>query len=110
FEKLLTSQSRAMGLRYAHFLQPIPQIGKTLTDEESEFAKDAGVTAELYQGFIHDSERLRREGTPSVDLTGIFSQEKGTVYGDQIHCRRDSNGDSVGYSLMARRIADELGR
>ena len=101
------------GARCAHFIQPCPAIGKTLTDDEKRLAGDLGYGA-AYRRMADGLMTLRDEGVPIVDLRDVFSETSETVYGDQIHCKSSvpAPGDqfqpSEGYRLMAQAMVEHL--
>jgi lysophospholipase L1-like esterase len=51
---------------------------------------------------------LRSEGIPVFSLLQIFSGVEDTLYDDPIHLKRDVWGESLGYRLMAEKIAHTL--
>lgn len=53
--------------------------------------------------------QLRTTGTNISSLLDIFSNVGQTLYEDQIHLKKDGRGESLGYRLMAERIAKVLG-
>ena len=53
---------------------------------------------------------LRDRGLAIFDLGDIFKDEKDTIYADHIHFIRDAKGDSKGYRLMAKIVADDLAK
>jgi hypothetical protein len=52
---------------------------------------------------------LRDRGMAIYDLGDIYADQKGTIYADHIHPLRDKQGESLGYRLMAARVAAQLG-
>lgn len=103
----LAAVAKASGIEYAHFVQPLRLIGKNLTEEEEKF--QPMVEAELYRNiFLSASEAERKNGIASFSLENIFSGERGTIYGDDIHCKMDDNGDSRGYRLMAEAMSEKI--
>jgi hypothetical protein len=98
----------ALKIRYAHFLQPMPLIDKTLTEEERKPAQFVS-RSEYERVFIPAIEELRARGLPVVSLTDVFRGHAETIYSDHIHCRYDG-GDNPGYALLSERMATELGR
>lgn len=113
YQRFLHGACRQVGIQSAHFLQPIPGIGKRLTDVER------GYTRPLSEGVI-DLYRMmedamaamaEEEGMPCVSLTGVFAARTDTIYADWPHCVLDrETGESEGYRLMAEAMAEELGR
>ena len=95
-------------LKTAYFIQPVPTIGKILTDEEKRAIGDSNYT-EVYRRLVAGMMKLRDRGLPMFDLTDLLVDEKGTFYEDGIHFRHTAGGDSPGYRLMAARMARDLG-
>jgi len=97
------------GALVAHFLQPVPAIGKPLTDEEKAVVGDLGYRAR-YQRIMSDVLGLANDGTPIFSLLDLFDHDTRTLYADVIHLRQGPNGVSEGYQLMAERMATILAR
>jgi hypothetical protein len=93
----------------AHFIQPVPAIGKQLTDEERAVVGDLGYRA-LYERITRDVLGLANEGTPIFSLLDLFEHTTGSVYADVIHLRQAQDGTSEGYRMMAERMATTLAR
>jgi hypothetical protein len=102
----LIAQDREVAI--AHFIQPVPAIGKSLTEEEKAVVGDLGYS-DSYQRMAERLLLLRQRGVKIYSLLDVFSGESRTLYGDAVHVRREAGGDSPGYRLMAARIADLLG-
>lgn len=106
------------GIHVAHFIQPCPAVGKVLTSEEQQVVGKLDYVSR-YHRLVEGLMSLERQGVPIVDLSLIFAETRETVYVDTIHCLRDSpteNPDgtvysrSLGYRIMADRIADQVAR
>jgi hypothetical protein len=97
------------GVLPAHFIQPVPAIGKPLTDEERIVVGDLGYRAK-YERIAKDVLSLSAEGTPIFSLLDLFENNHNTLYADVIHLRQDADGTSEGYRLMAERMAAQLAR
>ena len=97
------------GALAAHFLQPVPAIGKTLTDVEKSVVGDLSYRAR-YQRIMGDVLSLADEGTPIFSLLDLFEHNTHTLYADMIHLRQSPDGGSEGYQLMAERMATVLAR
>ena len=93
----------------AHFIQPVPAIGKTLTAEEKAVVGDLGYRR-LYERITGDVLSLANSGTPIFSLLDVFQHNNDTLYADVIHLRQAQGGTSSGYELIAQRMADTLGR
>ncbi len=99
--------ARDFGIKTAYFLQPVPVIGKTLTEEEKRVVGDTRY-ASFYRPIVDGMLSLRSRGMSVHDLGDLLKDERGTIYADHIHFVREPNGDSRGYRLMAARMADLL--
>ena len=53
---------------------------------------------------------LRDRGMAVFDLGDMLKDVPETIYADDIHFIRDTKGDSKGYRLMARIMADNLAK
>jgi hypothetical protein len=93
----------------AHFIQPVPAMGKTLTGEEKAVVGDLSYRAR-YERITTDVLGLAKDGTPIFSLLNLFEHNPHTLYADVIHLRRNPDGSSEGYRLMAERIAETLAR
>ena len=102
---LMDAMAKELGLLTVHFIQPCPAIGKTLTSEERQVV---GILdyAPTYQWLADQLLALNGEDVAVVSLLDVFDDVDGTIYADQIHCRKDG----VGYRILAQRMADELER
>jgi hypothetical protein len=106
--KLQAAQAHAVDALYAHFVQPIHEIGKPLSEDEKRLP--SLIAAQDYRDVMMPaSEDLRGKGFPSFLLTDVFKDSKETLYSDHIHCRVTPQGDSPGYELISKRIAALLG-
>jgi hypothetical protein len=95
-------------VRTAHFLQPVPAWGKTLTEEEKKAVGDLSY-GPLYRRIVDGMMKLRDQGMPIYDLGNIFQNETGRIYFDQIHCVREGlDAASPGYRIMAARVGEKL--
>lgn len=104
----LHGEASALGIKYAHFLQPMPLIDKDLTEEER--SHEQFVSGETYEKvFVTAFRDLASSGLPLVSLTGVFKGIKETIYSDHIHCKF-INGDSPGYILMSKQIGRAVAR
>jgi hypothetical protein len=91
----------------AHFIQPVPAIRKTLTPDEKTVVGDLSYRS-LYERIAGDVLSLANTGTPIFSLLDVFQNNTDTLYADVIHLRQSSDGTSVGYALIAQRMADVL--
>ena len=83
---------------------------KTLTDEEKRAAGGNLADPVLYRRMVEGMLTLRDRGMAMFDLGEMLKDEKDTIYADDIHFIRDEKGDSKGYRLMARLVADDLAK
>jgi hypothetical protein len=106
--RVMDVAAKRLGVKRAFFTQPVPAIDKTLTAEERQEVGDLDYR-EMYQRMASALLSLRSEGIPVVSLLNVFADVKETVYVDPIHCLEDGvTGESLGYQIMASRMADEL--
>jgi hypothetical protein len=94
-------------IRTAYFVQPVPAIGKRLTPAERAVVGDLSY-GPLFRQMTEALLSLRSEGVPVFSLLQIFAGVEDTLYDDPIHLKRDARGESLGYRLMAERIAHTL--
>jgi hypothetical protein len=95
------------GVRSAFFLQPVPAWGKTLTQAEIRVVGDLSYR-DLYRRMVAGMMSLRERGLAIHDLGGVFEDQAGTIYADQIHYASDTDGVSPGNRLVAARIGELL--
>jgi hypothetical protein len=106
----LKATAAALGIRYVHFLQPVPQIGKPLTPEERAYVDYYFDREGFLREFLAPSEELRRKGFLTFSLLDVFRDEPGTVYADAVHFRVDGDGGSRGYALVSAAMAETIGK
>jgi len=103
--------SRSNGIRYLHFLQPNQYVrdSKELTPQERRTAIRNGpvphkiLVREAYGLLSREGADLRAQGVEFHDLTGLFREEKRTIYEDDCcHVNR------LGNRLMADAIASAI--
>lgn len=105
--QLLAAFATVNKMQYAHFVQPNRLIGKTLTEEEKQYYQHD--TAAEYEEFaMKTSRELAARGIHTHLLTDVFQNEKGTIYGDIVHCKYDALGNNRGYEIMAEAMAKYL--
>jgi hypothetical protein len=100
--------SQGRNARAAFMIQPVPAIGKPLSDEERRNAPDLSYR-DLYQRISDNLLPLTQEGIPIYSLLDIYAHETATLYVDVIHLKSDAQGESPGYRIMAEAIAQRLG-
>lgn len=113
YQRFLHGACRQVGIRSAHFLQPIPGIGKPLSDAERGYGIPLGDgVVGLYRMMEQAIVAMARdEGMPSASLAAVFEGRSDTIYADWPHCIVDrATGASEGYRVMAEAMAGDLGR
>lgn len=105
---MLEGEAKILKVPFAHFLQPIPSYKKNLTLEEKNHL--LFVTDQHYKPYDKLARRLKQQGHNSFSLTDIFEHHDENIYSDEIHCQFDERGDSPGYALMSKAIAEDLAK
>lgn len=96
------------GVKAAFFLQPVPAIGKELTEEEKRVVGQMAYR-DIYKRLTAGMMTLRERGLPVFNLADVFADQKGTIYADDIHVVRDDvRNESLGNRLLAARMAELL--
>jgi len=103
---LVAAEQRVLSV---HFIQPVPAIDKVLTDTERMRVGDLGY-ADVYRQMTNSLLALSNKGSQVFSLLDVYRDVSESVYADPIHCIRDSDNKSLGYRLMAERIADTLAK
>jgi hypothetical protein len=106
---LMDAIARRENVKSLFFLQPVPAIGKVLTETERQVNPDL-TYADRYRRLVTGLEELNKEGVPVVDLLDVFADQRGTIYVDDIHFDRGPKGESLGYTLVAERMAREIAK
>ncbi len=106
--RLMAGMARQMNLKQAFFIQPVPAIGKTLTEEERAVVGDLSYR-DLYQSMTNKLLALREEQIPVYSLLDVFVDYKESIYRDPCHFveygpRRETKGNR----LIAERIVSIL--
>jgi hypothetical protein len=107
YNRAMEALARDYDVKTAYFLQPVPAYGKTLTAEEQAVVGDLSYVG-LYRRMVDGILRQRDIGLPVFDLGDLFVDVKETVYADGFHLIRSPFGESLGYRLMARRVAADV--
>jgi hypothetical protein len=101
--------AKSQAARTAYFVQPVPAIGKVLTEEEKRVVGSLDYAA-LYRRMTDQLLELAKEGIPIFSLLDVFADERQTLYSDPIHAKVGTDADSPAYRIvaatMARRIAE----
>jgi lysophospholipase L1-like esterase len=90
----------------AFFIQPVPAIGKVLTDEEKRVVGPLDY-GPLYQRMADALLELANERVPVFSLLNVFAEERNTLYQDPIHMNLPP-GNARGYRIMAAAMADRI--
>jgi len=92
---VIASKTRRNGTRCILALQPIIDIGKTLTENEKPMRHMWGGYTETIRQVWPDLRRactaLRVEGVTVLDLTDVFAQFDGDAYQDKCHYTSEGN-------------------
>lgn len=104
--RMMDISAREFGIKSMFFLQPVPAVDKPLTEEESRNTPDKSYGAR-YVEIVRRLLALKERNIEIRSMLDVFKDERGTIYVDDIHPRRE-NMDSRGYSLIAARMAQEM--
>jgi len=107
YHRGIEAVAREFGVKSAYFLQPVPAIGKRLTEAEKRVVGDTSYV-ETYRRIVAGMMTLRQNGLAIYDLGDIFNDEPSDIYDDGIHFKRTKGNDSPGYRIMATRVAQNL--
>lgn len=107
YNRAMEALARDYDIKTAYFFQPVPAYGKTLTAAEQAVVGDLSYIG-LYRRMVDGIMRQRDLGLPVFDLGDLFIDVKETIYADGSHLIRSPFGESLGYRLMARRVAADL--
>ncbi|HTE35349.1 MAG TPA: hypothetical protein VK630_02285, partial [Reyranella sp.] len=110
YTRAIEAVAKDNDVKTAFFLQPVPSWGKTLTDEEKRGAGGNLADPVLYRRMVEGMLTLRDRGMAVFDLGDMLKDVPETIYADDIHFIRDTKGDSKGYRMMARIMADDLAK
>lgn len=103
--------SNLMGAKYLHFLQPFngvgrPQLSKFDVKSFSHIRRrkdvDENTEFDLIVAFYNKLWRKIETEDYAFDLRNIFSEYRGEIYFDQVHC------SDIGYDIIAKKIAEEI--
>jgi len=102
--RLMTSMARELDMHYAFFIQPVPAIGKKLTEEEKTVVGDLSYR-DAYQKMTDELLSLRNEQIPVFSLLDLFSECEETIYRDHVHyIQSGPRKEWKGYPLIAEKI------
>jgi len=105
--RIIRSVAEKFDILSCHFLQPVPALYKSLTDEEKKVVGDLGY-ASKYSRLERELTTLSEEGIPLFSLLKTFENVEDTVYQDEIHYKRTDNGESLGNRLIAEQMISVL--
>ena len=105
--KIMDMTARSYNVKEMFFLQPVPAVGKQLTEEEKRATPDTSY-GQRYVRIVRDLEALNEGGIPVRSLLDIYANEKETIYADTIHAYQAPGGESRGYRIMAARMARDM--
>jgi hypothetical protein len=105
--RVMNAIARDYETRAMFFLQPVPAIGKVLTEDEKRASPDLSYGVR-YGAIVAGLESLRNQGIDVRSLLHVFDREKETIYADDIHPFRSADGESRGYRLIAAEMAKEM--
>lgn len=99
--QLMQSTARQYNIRLTVFLQPVPALDKTLTEDEKRVTGDLGYAEDylLFSRTLLNDKSLR-----TYSLLDVFAANTETIYRDGIHYEENS----AGCSLVVQRILDSL--
>jgi hypothetical protein len=103
----MESVARDSGLLSAYFIQPVPAIGKPLTEKEKTVTGDLSY-GKMYQDMADSLLTLRSRRVLIYSLLDTFHDSRQTLYGDAIHMLHGTDGESAGYRMMAEEMARVL--
>ena len=101
--------AKSQGVISAHFIQPVPAIGKQLTEKERAVVGGLDYR-DVYRRMTDKLLALQKQNVEIFSLLDIFANERDTLYQDPIHLKIDADGESRGYRIMADRMAEDLGK
>jgi len=97
--RLIHAGAEALRIKSLFLIQPIPGLGKPLTEHERIFAQ--GTDRKLYKEMTDHVVALREQfGIPVYSLLDVFQDTKEEIYKDHAHVNQ------LGDEIMARRVAD----
>jgi len=92
----------------AFFVQPVPAIGKALTDEERRVAGNLDY-GPLYLRMTEGLLELSKEGIPIFSLLDVFADQHRTLYSDAFHLKFEAGAESPGLRILAAAVAQHIG-
>ena len=103
---IMNAISNQLNIKFAFFIQPVPAIGKKLTQEELKSAGNLSSYKNDYLLMESNLLSLRNKDVPIFSLTNIYSDYEETLYIDPVHQKENSEG----YVIMAKHIIEILER
>jgi hypothetical protein len=110
YYRILTGMCRELKFKCAFFLQPVPQLYKSLSPaEELIVRKENPNFGEVYAELLKELLVLQNENIPLYSLAKVFEDERRTIYSDHIHYQW-AEGEEIhyGYKPILREIGKVL--
>ncbi len=102
--KLMGSIGQVHDQQVHVFVQPVPAIGKKLTDEEIAVVGNLAY-GELYENMANSLLNIQMANLHTYSLLQIFNDKTDSLYADAVHLGlNSSSGDSQGYRLIAEEM------
>jgi hypothetical protein len=110
---LQSAALKSIGVKPYFFIQPIPAFAKTLSSEEKMYFERTPSGAPIYEGQIlfpkiSSKGKALSRNLNVYDLTGIFRNEKETVYIDEC-CHMNYKGISVVAEKIVWEVSKAIG-
>jgi hypothetical protein len=106
--RIMDVMARDYEIKSMFFLQPVPAVNKTLTEEERRKLPEVDY-GPRYVEIVQRLQALRERNIEVRSLLDVFKDEKATIYVDDIHPQRDG-AESRGYALIATRMAHDMAK
>ena len=108
YHRAIEAVARDWDVKTAYFLQPTMVWQKPLSPQEKAIPLDPEMRVALYRRIVDGMMAQRKLGMAVFDLGDVFADVKETIYSDAIYIDLSADGESLGYRLMARRMAAEV--
>src|SRR6185436_15819307 len=105
YHRAIEAVARDWEVKTAYFLQPTMIWQKPLSPDEKAIPPDPEFKIALYRRIVDGMMAQRKLGMAVFDLGDVFANVKETIYSDPVHLHRSADGESLGYRLMATRMA-----
>jgi hypothetical protein len=107
YVRMMNAIASEYAVPIAHFIQPVPKIGKPLSSDERDVVGSLDY-ADRYEWLANNLLGLRRRNIKVFSLLDVFKEHGETLYADEVHLVRHQDGSSRGYLLMSERMVDDL--